>query len=207
MLEFQPTDQFTLFPTQLYRGEIKDTQWLKQMQIYIDTVSAPCYDRSWQSSDDLHQQPEFAELTELILALSERVLCEQSVVYDRVWITGMWANRTGANAEHKMHLHPNSYLSGVVYISAPELCSPIIFSDPRPARAMIEYQYQQLDWQNASTFLEQPQPGVDLLWPSWLPHGVEQGSSTSEASRISIAFNLMVEHTVSLPTKKIHYRP
>ena len=52
-------------------------------------------------------------------------------IYDRIEITGMWANKLKVGESHPPHTHSNNFLSGVYYLEAGENTSNIQFFDPR----------------------------------------------------------------------------
>jgi uncharacterized protein (TIGR02466 family) len=104
---------------------------------------------------------------------------------------GAWANIVRDGSYHKIHNHPNCDWSGVYYVAVgnPDPNGPpengmIEFLDPRmgvtsPGRSGPEAMPK---------LRVPPEPGVMLLFPSWLYHYVNTFHGTGE--RISIAFNV-----------------
>lgn len=108
------------------------------------------------------------------------------------WTLHAWANVNHTGNFNRMHTHPGTTWSGTYYVDAgdPPLeeqhGTPIHFFDPCQGRA--------------NTFLPQivpisvlvrPEPGLMILFPSYLPHMVFP--HTGSTPRISIAFNLRKE--------------
>ena len=100
----------------------------------------------------------------------------------------VWINILEEGGNHSAHLHPNSVISGTVYISMPPETSAIKFEDPRhpmmmaaPSRAHDAKEYLK------SFVYIKPSAGDILLWESWLRHEVPTNSASEE--RISISFN------------------
>jgi uncharacterized protein (TIGR02466 family) len=205
MIEFEQTEIMPAFPTFIFKGRAINLESLDDIKNYVidlkekEDPSIQC----WQSKDNLHEAPELKDLTDLVLEQSDQILTYYGVIRDSHYITSMWANIYDPNIAHMMHMHPNSYLSGVIYINAPTDCGPIIFQDPRPGSFLMEFEYQDYNVKNASTLIEIPKKGMMLIWPSWLPHGVEIGKCKQQEKRISIAFNVMLKGSVNIPTKRL----
>lgn len=104
---------------------------------------------------------------------------------------GAWANVVRDGSYHKIHNHPDCDWSGVYYVSvgAPDPQGPpengmIEFLDPRMGATTPG-----LSGPEALPKLRiPPEPGLMLIFPSWLYHYVNTFHGTGE--RISIAFNV-----------------
>ena len=100
----------------------------------------------------------------------------------------IWINILSEGGNHSAHLHPNSVVSGTIYIVMPPETSAIKFEDPRhpmmmaaPSRLVHAKEY-------LKPFIYiNPLVGEILLWESWLRHEVPMNTSSEE--RISISFN------------------
>ena len=100
----------------------------------------------------------------------------------------IWINILAEGGYHSAHLHPNSVISGTIYISMPPETSSIKFEDPRhpmmmaaPSRLVTAKEYLR------PFIYINPLAGEILLWESWLRHEVPTNVSPEE--RISISFN------------------
>jgi uncharacterized protein (TIGR02466 family) len=101
-----------------------------------------------------------------------------------------WANVARAGHYHRVHNHPSSAWSGVYYVEtgAPDPAHPLSgvleICDPRPFTEMVATP--------ASPFgkrvIFRPEPGMMVLFPSWIYHFVNPVTGPGE--RISIAFNV-----------------
>lgn len=103
------------------------------------------------------------------------------------YITQSWLNYTQQNQFHHVHAHPNSFLSGVYYISCDD--DTISFQD---------YTYKQIDpivekqTRYNSARWDQPTKTHDLfLFSSALKHCVNL--KQNNATRISLAFNVFLK--------------
>ena len=99
----------------------------------------------------------------------------------------LFVSEMNVGDQHAMHTHPNSLLSGVFYLSVPEGSSSIRFKDPRPFTNVIAVPVQQHCLENWQWIHIDPEPGLLLIWPSWLEHEVPKNHSNG---RITMVFNL-----------------
>mgnify|MGYP006189659665 CR=1 FL=1 len=103
-------------------------------------------------------------------------------------ITQSWLNKIKPQGFHPTHYHSNSYLSGVLYIS----CLP---NDRINFENRLEGNYNNMVlpikkptvW-NANVGKVDVEKGDLLLFPSWVPHSVDQ-NETKNRERISLSFN------------------
>ncbi len=205
--ELAGRDMFMLFPTGLFTGMVPDVTMcdriekkLREMQKAGDGVTAKTYLRSFMTSDNLHQLPEFKELSDLVLSESKLILDNYRVKRDSEYITGMWANITSPNRRQNNHVHPNCVLSGVVYIKMPPGAGMTLFHAPR--RSEIAPDFIEKNQFNADTFILPPEKGRMILWQSYLPHSVDNGNADDKEDRIVIAFNVMIRGKVETLTAK-----
>ena len=103
-------------------------------------------------------------------------------------LDSLWANVLLPGGTHSGHIHPNSVLSGTVYVAAPQGSGALKLEDPRlplmmaaPARRSDAREAQQ-----RFVYL-QPQPGSIFMWESWLRHEVMPNGARTP--RISLSFN------------------
>lgn len=109
------------------------------------------------------------------------------------WTAQGWANVNEPGASNAAHAHPGCFWSAVYYVRIDEgTGGELILHDPRsPAMEM----YSPLLWfSNGGIQREgsiRPQPGMLVMFPSWLLHSVKPWYG--EGLRISIAINLRAE--------------
>jgi len=102
-------------------------------------------------------------------------------------IAEAWAVVYNAWGYHNMHAHHDSAWSGVYYVSTGKIVEgsgEIEFLDPRPAAGARTPRQSPL-----TAFV--PEPGVMLMFPSWLQHWVTPYEGDS--NRICVAFNIGFE--------------
>ena len=137
----------------------------------------------------LHELPEFGELVAAARRTVAAILRFLSIGYDAVEFTACWATVLARGAAHKVHHHPNNFLSGVYYLQTGAGADTINFHDPRPQAAVIRPPVTALTAANTDQVVVRVRNGTLLLFPSWLEHSVD--ANAGDAERISISFNVM----------------
>ena len=197
---FSKAEMMQLFPTCLWVHDIKEAEALNQrLLLAIAEVErehplpdAPA--NAWQSPDDLHMRPAFAEFSRLAIGAASNVLGFLKCRYEEIYLTSCWANVNRAGYAHHDHTHPNNYLSGVYYAKAPAGSGSIVFGDPRPQASVLSPQLEQVSLFTANVHRVEPQVGRIIMFHSWLKHSVE--ANRTDEDRVSIAFNVMLHGPV-----------
>jgi len=164
-----------------------------------------------------HSDPDFFKWNSPdILALSKRVgeavyemtatMCGDEVAKASrsIQITG-WANVLGDRGYNRVHNHPEAAWSGVYYVdlgtpdpTASEDSGSLEFIDPRGGATSAGLPAKIFGVQVRVT----PQPGLLVLFPSWLHHWVHPVRGGGE--RISIAFNIQFAKPQKPAAKPVH---
>ena len=105
-------------------------------------------------------------------------------------ITQSWLNKNKPQEYHHMHNHPNSYISGVLYIKC--LPNDGINFEKQSYRNSIEFPVKETTVWNASGFRQPVTKGDLILFPSWILHSVDL-NETEDVDRLSLAFNTFPE--------------
>ena len=145
--------------------------------------------RGWQSEQALHRRPEFAQLVTCINAATRSILRFLRIGHEAFEITGCWATVLARGAAHRLHSHPNNYLSGVYYVRTHPGADTINFHDPRHQASVIRPPVVALTGENTDQVVVRVTNGTMLLFPSYLEHSVDATGGKEE--RISISFNIM----------------
>jgi uncharacterized protein (TIGR02466 family) len=98
-------------------------------------------------------------------------------------ITQMWANCYDRGARIHQHPHPNSLISGVLYL---DNHSSTTFVNPVIPQLKLNYSEADSNSYNAEHFTAAGERGRVLLFPSWLNH---LGEPSEAEQRITISFN------------------
>jgi uncharacterized protein (TIGR02466 family) len=185
-----------IFPTTIWVVDLSSTKANRlnaQLKTEIETIISPRprvpVGSNWQTPQDLHRRPAFAEFVQCVEAAALGATRDLGVDQYPMRITGCWANINPPGAYHPTHNHPNNFLSGAYYVAMPEPGCSIQFQDPRP----IAFMPRRKDGTNSGIGVAdaRSREGRMVLFPSWLRHHVPINDSQSD--RISIAFNLMFE--------------
>ena len=72
--------------------------------------------RGWQSGQGLHERDDLRELVACVDRGVTSILRFLRIGCDAFEITGCWATVLAKGAVHKVHSHPNNFLSGVYYV-------------------------------------------------------------------------------------------
>ena len=106
--------------------------------------------------------------------------------YTLVNLDESWYNFSKPGMWQEFHMHPESDISGIFYVTAPKDSGNIIFNPPASAYNFHKLTHRARNMQPNVWF--EPVVGRMLLWPSYLEHMVVKNVSNEE--RISIAFNV-----------------
>ena len=110
-----------------------------------------------------------------------------------------WVNINYPNSYNILHSHPNSHLSGVMWIKSPKDCGVISFDNPNGHQTYTEINSYDQKF-NDEYFIHHsywlpPVEGRMIVFPSHLQHQVNENKSNED--RISISFNI----TLTNPTQ------
>jgi uncharacterized protein (TIGR02466 family) len=182
---------YSLFPTLVWKIELERAVYeaINARILLLLRTLRPTEAAGWQSPVDLHERAELSELVSVVDATSRRILRFMHIGTDAFEITGCWATVIAPGGSHRMHTHPNNYLSGVYYAQVQSGADTINFHDPRPPASILRPPVTELTGQNTDQVVVSVSTGTLLMFPSWLPHSVDANRSTEE--RISISFNVM----------------
>jgi hypothetical protein len=101
-------------------------------------------------------------------------------------ITNSWFNTQGKGSLLKNHKHPDSVLSGALYINVDSDSSPLCFDSPNPFITYTSVPRLTTYSNSVSTLI--PEIGDLVVFPSWLSHG-SNGIANQTNNRIAISFN------------------
>ena len=108
------------------------------------------------------------------------------------YITQSWANYTKKNQYHHTHEHPNSFISGVLYINANEAHDKITLH--KKGYQQIKPVPSEWNWYNSDSWFYTVKTGMIILFPSGTTHNVE--TKEGDNKRISLAFNTFFKGTM-----------
>ena len=108
-------------------------------------------------------------------------------ITNKVYVTNQrmadsWCNIQGKGSTLDFHNHPNSVVSGVIFLKADEKSSKLVFQNPlTPISPTAVSPHRE-------TYELTPKTGLLAMWPSYLMHG--SGPSINQSDeRIVLSFN------------------
>lgn len=193
---FEASDVIPMFPTLVWKVQLK-----RELHTALDEKILAAIERmrpggpelgpgqGWQSEQNLHQREEFKDLVACVDKVAKSALRFWRIGETAIELTGCWANVLGSGAAHKLHNHPNNFLSGVYYVRTGPGADTINFHDPRNQTGIIRPSVVELTAENTDQVVVSLNNGTLLLFPAYLQHSVDVNSS--EIERVSVSFNLM----------------
>lgn len=149
----------------------------------------------WQSFDFRPgTKTELLEVESKILQQS--LQCVRDYGYDEnavvVFIENLWININGKNNTNSVHIHDNSFVSGVFYVRAKPGQGNINFYKSYNHDFIVASQAPIKNYTaiSAAAMTYPPITGRLMMFPGHLPHGVER--NTVDEERISISFNVKI---------------
>ena len=194
-----PEELSNLFPTVLMRRRMSDAKSknrrLRKIILKRETIDPGVRQSNvggWHSTADLWDwpNPEMRDLCNWVKTAAQDFTASTFALKpdDEVLVEpygGAWANVLRDGGYNKVHNHPGSAWSAVYYVASGEPNKNLPgngnfeFMDPRPGNVY------------GGKEIVTPEPGMLMLFPSWLYHYVNPYHGDGE--RISIAWNLSVE--------------
>jgi uncharacterized protein (TIGR02466 family) len=193
----------TLFATRLYQAMIGQDDLLGELAHSIRTLAMDdeagrrwSRDKgyrgytSYASLNDLpRRDPAFDDLRKLLVRHAAGFAADLAFDLGRKpKLDSLWVNLLQPGGHHAGHIHPHSILSGTLYVEAPKGSGVIRFEDPRLPQMMAAPVRGDDAPEDLCPFVTvDPEPGLLLMWESWLRHEVLPGKG--KADRLSISFN------------------
>lgn len=153
--------------------------------------------QNWISpSQNILGEPEYEKLAERIFeGLAEYFYGIMQASPDvHLIITESWFNKTEKGQTHHRHWHPNSILSGVVYLDSVGDTGKIKFITSQ--YDTIEYNTLDSNLYNSRSWSVTPESGTMLIFPSNVEHLVDEYQG--DTPRISLAFNTFVKGNINV---------
>jgi uncharacterized protein (TIGR02466 family) len=194
--QFETSDVIPIFPTLVWKLALKaplrdalNSKILAMLERTRRDLPALEPGQGWQSEQTLHQRAEFQELVSCVSHVASTVLRFLRIDGQVFEVTGCWATVLAKGAAHKIHSHPNNFLSGVYYVRVDPGGDSINFHDPRSQTRIMRPPVWELTAENTDQVVVRVTTGNLLMFPSYLEHSVD--ANMSEEERISVSFNLM----------------
>lgn len=150
----------------------------------------------YHSNYRTHEDPLFHDFTEELNNKIGSVIEQHTTRNGRITMRQFWFNINQPGSFNKKHTHPESHLSGVMWIKVPKKSGNLIFDNPNAHTHHVN-----IDVLNKRRFAEaQYHKALEyhavekkvILFPSDLLHHVEVNKSNED--RISCAFNITIKY-------------
>jgi uncharacterized protein (TIGR02466 family) len=187
-----------IFPVPIYFSELERDFTKKELKFFDKnkTDVRPNSGNVTSVDNYILDNPELADLkVEAMIAVQnfvDNVLSYQPIVTP--YITQSWLNFTETNQYHHKHAHPNSVISGVIYINADEENDKIYFYDD--THKQIKPQIKEWNLYNSESWYFTVKTGQLVLFPSNLTHMVQ--TKAGDNTRISLAFNVFLKGNIGV---------
>lgn len=193
---FEDSDVLSLFPTLVWKIRLRavqreavDASVLGLLPFLRRGSPELSESEAWQSGHGLHRRQELRELCDCVNRAAAGVLKFLRIGEEAIEITGCWASLHAPGAAHRVHSHPNNFLSAVYYVRTSPGADTINFHDPRNQTGIIRPPVTELTAANTDQVVVRVASGTLLVFPSYLQHSVD--ANASGKTRLSVSFNLM----------------
>jgi uncharacterized protein (TIGR02466 family) len=153
----------------------------------------------WHSREDVMgwPEPEIGQLRDWILEAVKTLMLpttgKDAAASNASGTISAWANILRRGGYHRMHSHPGCVWSGVYYVGTGKsdpgnpTSGRLELHDPRTAVEMMALPEAPF----GQPVLIDPEPGMMVVFPSWLRHMVHPFAG--EGERITIAWNMLLQ--------------
>lgn len=196
-MKLAPAEVHGIFPTPIYKSKLSREFSLseqKEFKKHYEKHSKLNEGNLVGCDSYIFKKKCFAKLKKEIQARVEDYFLEVINPLNKVkpYITQSWLNWTTNNQFHHTHAHPNSIVSGVLYISADPSTDKITFFQSKYNQ--ISFSIKEANLFNSGSWCFPVETGMLIMFPSSLTHKVEFKNTNN--LRISLAFNVFAKGTV-----------
>lgn len=182
----------SLFPTAIGVFELGREFTKTELKFINELDKRP--NKGNQTSVDSHvfKSKKLAKLEDFCLQSAGKYI--ENVVVPKtdisLYITQSWVNYTEKQQYHHVHAHPNSYVSGVLFIQTDSEKDSLCFHSSH-GYTQFKISSSNYNMFNSESWWVPAVSGTLLIFPSYLPHSVE--SVVSDKTRISLSFNTFLK--------------
>ena len=190
-------DIFDLFPTPVYSSVFprnfskEEIEFAQSVETYNNIGNLTSVDRN------ILDQVIFQEIkTHLEQLIQQYVNVIINPVNDiNIYITQSWINVSYSGQYHHKHNHPNSILSGLLYLNASEDKDRIYFYNDMYRQIRIDS--KELNTWNSDAWWLKAGTGKIFIFPSHFSHAVAPVlEDTTRTARISLSFNTFLKGAI-----------
>lgn len=200
---FARKDVLPMFPKPVVKGSI-DRPFTEEEKNYMLSQSMdPGISNSSSRNRRVLDAPEMANLKKIAqdslnFWVNEIMMIQPGL---ELQLTQSWMNTTKPGQVHHNHYHPNSIVSGVMYINAIDDKDRIMLLDPTPVP--YKFTVKEHNLFNSEEYHLSVKTGDIVLFPSLMFHGVPP--VTANHDRVSLAFNSFWKGTLGFANDSTNY--
>jgi len=182
-----------LFPVPVMFNEI-GRDFTKKELAYIESQSTSIMRNDGNVTSNntyILNEPEMADLNKFVTdQLNEYLKTVYKPKYPaEAFVTQSWLNWTKKGEYHHKHTHPNSFISGVLYIATDSTKDTITFYNS--GYKQLQLASKTFDILNSTSWWFPVKTGGIVMFPSSLTHNVE--NVVADNVRVSLAFNSFIK--------------
>jgi len=189
----------SIFPTPIYVTNLERPFNAKELQFVQEQKKHCFFNRGNNHTEDTYilNRKEFKNIKNFLEQCCkdylEKVICPKNNL--ELYITQSWLNYTEINEYHHKHDHPNSIVSGVLYIDADLKNDKILFINGKGYQQISpEVDDTKFNLWNSNAWSFPVKTGNLFMFPSSTAHQVETKKGTN--TRISLSFNTFYKGTL-----------
>lgn len=178
---------YNVFPTAVGKFSLGRDFTEKELKYIKELETRPNQGNTTSKDNNLFDRKELKDLAkfcqESVASYLKEIYAPKNDVTLR--FTQSWANYTNPGQFHHKHEHPNSFVSGVLYINADPTVDRIYFYKSKYEQ--IKLTTENFNVYNSDSWWFEVGTTDLMIFPSSLTHMVE--TTKSDQTRISISFN------------------
>ena len=182
-----------IFPTTVGITHLGRNFTKNEIEIFENLKMGPNEGNSTSLNRNVLELPKFKNLKKFITKsvndYFQSVYCPQEKI--ELYVTQSWTNNTLRGQYHHKHAHPNSFISGVLYLNADSEYDKIFFHKDKYAQ--LDVSVKEWNLSNSESWWFEVATGKLIMFPSSLTHSVS--SVETERTRVSLAFNTFFRGT------------
>lgn len=178
---------YNIFPTTVGIVELGREFTKKETDIFTTLERRPNEGNQTSKNYNVLELKEFKKLKEFVTTSVNNYFqtIHQPKEDLKLYVTQSWINYTGKGQFHHKHAHPNSFISGVLYLNADITKDKIYFY--KDEYRMIDVEAKEWNLSNSKSWWFEVGTGKLVMFPSSLTHMVQ--TVDHEETRISLSFN------------------
>lgn len=191
-------EELSILPRKIYKFKADPKLIEDALPLLREEEYRPNQANRTTDNDYLLNDEKYKDIKEWIMSCLEKLRVEMNYLCDELTVTQSWANLSGPGDWHPPHIHPNSILSGIIYLT--ESVGYTQFKCPNDWYITSNTQVQAIKVSfepEASVSNDEyiSSPGDMIIFPSSFMHGADPHEGENN-DRITISFNVF-------PTGKI----